>query len=167
MAVSVYPGSPWGKTTRHGRIEYRCDYVDSVTGRIINEVLYFASDPDATVLAGLAERMAEQVSSGPVLVLSAPPSGKTTVYTYCYDADGDPVSGVKIYVKLLKTTQSGSGAYTQTTLSSVSNGSGVASLLVPRGSHLRFQVKRADGPWVDFNGVDAETLQLPSFFGNV
>lgn len=55
MAISVHPKSPWGKTTRYNRVEYRCDYVDSITGRIINETLYFASDPDATVLAAVVE----------------------------------------------------------------------------------------------------------------
>jgi len=55
VAVSVHPASPWGKTTRRSRVEYRCDYIDSVTGRIINEVLYFASDPDATALAAVVE----------------------------------------------------------------------------------------------------------------
>lgn len=55
MTVSVHPNSPWGKTIRHGRIEYRCDYIDSVGGGIINETLYFSVDPDSVALAAVVE----------------------------------------------------------------------------------------------------------------
>ena len=120
-------------------------------------------DNAETMLAGIAARLAEQVPTGPVVVIPAPAAGQTTAWTMCYDETGEAEEGVSVSVKLIAAT--GSGAYDKAFITATSEASGLVSLAIPRGAGLQFSARRGTGPWTAFSGVDAETLALPALLG--
>ena len=122
-------------------------------------------DGAETLLSGIAERLAEQVPTGPVIVVPAPGAGQTTAWAMCYDSAGVVEEGVSISVKLVSATSGGS-AYDKAAITATSDAAGLVSLAIPRGADLRFSARRGSGPWTAFSGVDAETLELPALLGN-
>jgi hypothetical protein len=113
----------------------------------------------------IATRIAAQVVTGPVAVVPAPATNtQTTAWCYCFDKAGAPQQGVIITVGVYGATGN-LGAYSTVVGSATSNGSGVASLAIPRGAHLKFNVRRGDGMPVQFVGANVDTLQMPSFIG--
>jgi hypothetical protein len=58
------------------------------------------------------------------------------------------------------------GAYDTTVRTLTSNVDGLASGLIPRGASLLFKARRgANCRYVQFRGVDADTLALPTLLG--
>lgn len=123
-------------------------------------------DANSTQLAAIVERIEEQVASGPVAVIPAPSTEtSTTAWVYCYDTAGAPAAEVSIQIRMDSSGGSGS-AYTGEIAEYVSNQTGLVTAEIPRGAGLRFSARRgAMGKWIIFNGVDAETLSLPSLLG--
>lgn len=110
-------------------------------------------------------RIAAQVTTGPVAVVPAPPTNtQTTAWCYVYDEHGALDADVTISVAML-TTSGTVGAYSKVIATAVSNSSGVASVVIPRGTHLQYTVRRGNGDPVQFAGVNADTLQMPSVMG--
>lgn len=115
------------------------------------------------------ERMEEQVPSGPVIVEPPPPdAGQTTAWIQCLDENGAVEEGAKIDVRL-KRAESGATVYSYDTAvaSAESNASGLAYVAIPRSASLVFEARRDNGPWVEFDGEDADTLQLPIILGRM
>ena len=114
--------------------------------------------------AAIAARLAEQVPTGPVIVVPAPGAGQTTAWVMCADEAGAAMAGVEIYVQIASTTAA--GAYSMATQILLSDADGLAAGPIPRGTEHRFRVRRGtSGAWVPFAGVDATTLALPAIIG--
>ena len=121
-------------------------------------------DGAEALLAGIAARLAEQVPTGPVIVVPAPGAGQTTAWVMCADEAGAAMAGVEIYVQIASTTAA--GAYSMATQILLSDADGLAAGPIPRGTEHRFRVRRGtSGAWVPFAGVDATTLALPAIIG--
>ena len=119
----------------------------------------------AASVAALADRLAEQVPTGPVVVLPAPGPGQTVAWTMCYDEHGATETGVVIQIKLVQPAGAGL-ALDGAVIEAVSDGDGLAAAAIPRGAGLRFAARRGTvGPWTPFGGVDADTLALPALRG--
>ncbi len=116
----------------------------------------------------LYDRVYQVPGTGPVAVIPAPSHETQTVaYAYCYDANGTALEGVIITIQVIATTTTGGGAaYSGITVTAVSNALGVASVEIPRGTHITFRAKRGNGRWMQFTGVDADTVQIPYIVGH-
>ncbi len=122
------------------------------------------ADPINTILS----RIAEQVPSGPVVVIPAPDDPtKTRAWGYCYDANGDLAPGVAIQIWMdpARRAAAGHGAYSDEVLTAIADEDGLAQIDIPRGASLRFLMRRRAGVIVAFSGADADTLQLPMVVG--
>lgn len=122
--------------------------------------------PELASITAMEERMEEQVPSGPVVVVEAPPEEtQTTAWTICYGPDGAPEQGVVITITAIKAA-AGDGAFDSTPVTITSDATGLAQGQIPRGAGLGFTAKRGTtGTPVRFSGVDAETLELPTMLG--
>lgn len=121
-----------------------------------------SADVDAII-----DRIEEQVAEGPVLVVPAPSADtKTIAWVRCFDANGGLASGVVIQIAAYKAPTQGA-AYSGDIVELVSDEDGVAAGEIPRGVGLRFKARRGTtgNNWVRFDGVDEETLELPSLLG--
>ena len=115
--------------------------------------------------AAIAARLAEQVPTGPEIVVPAPGAGQTTAWVMCYDEAGLPEEGVPITIICVKATAGGAFDATPVVLTSDENG--LASGPIPRGVGLTFSAKRGTtGKPAKFAGVDADTLALPPLVGS-
>lgn len=122
-------------------------------------------DGAEAMLAGLAARLAEQVPTGPVVVLPAPAAGQTIAWVMCYGPSGAIESGVTISIFLSKTTED--GAFDAAAAVLTSDEDGLAQGPIPRGAGHTFKARRGkDGKLYTFAGVDADTLALPSLLGS-
>ena len=111
-------------------------------------------------------RLAEQVASGPVVTLPAPPTDyQTTVYGTCYDDDGSLKEGVTVTLSIDSAKQAGHGLYTKHERTDLSDANGLVTFSIPRNPALRFSLRVGEGQAVTFQGVDAETLELPIGIG--
>jgi hypothetical protein len=130
----------------------------------------YVEDSAGYLLAGMAERMEEQVEEGPVVVLPAPVPGQTVAYCMCYDEEGAIEAGVDINIQCMSASAAGpAAAYDGTIITLVSGNDGLATGPIPRGTHLAFDVWRGPRsrvrPPIRFTGVDADTLALPPHIG--
>lgn len=122
-------------------------------------------DGAEAMLAGIAARLAEQVPTGPVVVLPAPAAGQTIAWVMCYGPSGAIESGVTISIFLSKTTED--GAFDAAAAVLTSDEDGLAQGPIPRGAGHTFKARRGkDGKLYTFAGVDADTLALPSLLGS-
>jgi len=114
----------------------------------------------------MTARLAEQVSSGPVVVIPAPPDNtQATLWVRCYDKAGELAQGVEITVKAKAVTGTGS-AYDATPVTLVSDANGLASGFFPRGANITYEASRGQSSKsVAFAGVDADSLEMPSVLG--
>lgn len=120
----------------------------------------------ATDIGTIIDRIEEQVAEGPVLVVPAPSAATSTVaWVRCYDRHGAPEPGVVIQIRMDRVAGTG-GAYTSEITEYVSDEEGLVTAEIQRGAGLRFSARRgAMGKWINFDGVDDETLSLPSLLG--
>jgi hypothetical protein len=127
--------------------------------------------PALTAIAGvkgdtevLIDRLADQVPSGPVVVVPAPPGGtipKTVIYGYCVDASGAPKAGVTVYVQLTGLDASMPNViYDAAPATGTSDANGVFSVAIPRGAGAAYKLWTHAGKPVKLQGVDAESLQV-------
>jgi hypothetical protein len=116
-------------------------------------------------LSELHDRIVWQVPTGPVDVIPAPSSPtKTVAWAYCYDAHGAPTANIEVMIKLLD-AGAAKGAYAAQVVKALSNAAGIAILEIHRNPLARFHVRRGAGPWVEFSGVDADSIELPAVIG--
>lgn len=117
-------------------------------------------------LAAMAARLLAAAPVGPVLVLPAPPAATSTVaWVRCYDRHGAPEPGVVIQIRMDRVAGTG-GAYTSEIAEYVSDEDGLVTAEIQRGAGLKFSARRGSmGKWITFDGVDDETLSLPSLLG--
>jgi hypothetical protein len=116
-------------------------------------------------LAGIADRLAAQVLTGPVVVVPAPGAGQTTAWVMCYGPDGAIAPGTKIYIELQRTSAA-AGAFSTNNTVLLADDDGLASGPIPRGQNHLFIARRGTGgSTVRFYGVDADTLALPVLLG--
>jgi hypothetical protein len=109
-------------------------------------------------------RLEAQVPAAPVVVIPSPSTdAKTIAWTYTFDEEGTPETGVTVH--LWADGGSGHGAYSKVKLTATSNSEGVAYFEIPRNADLRFSLQRENGPVVRFSGVDSETFELPLVIG--
>lgn len=121
-------------------------------------------DGAEAMLAGIAARLAAQVTTGPVVVVPAPGVGQTTAWVMCYDETGLPEEGVEITVTATKSTHA--GAFDATPVVLTSDAAGLAQGAIPRGTGLSFTAQRGtSGRKVKFSGVDADTVAIPPLIG--
>ncbi len=114
----------------------------------------------------ILSRIEEQVASGPVVTLPAPPTDyQTTVYGFCYDDDGSLKEGVTVTLSIDSAKQAGHGLYTKQERTDVSDANGLVTFSIPRNPSLRFSLRVGDGQAVTFQGVDAASLELPLCVG--
>ena len=122
-------------------------------------------DGAEAMLAGIAARMAEQVPTGPVVVLPAPAAGQTIAWVMCYGPNGALEQGVTISIFLTKTTED--GAFDAAAAVLTSDEDGLAQGPIPRGAGHTFKARRGtNGKLYAFGGVDADTLALPTLLGS-
>lgn len=122
-------------------------------------------DGAEALLAGIASRLAEQVPTGPVVVLPAPAAGQTIAWVMCYGPNGAIEAGVTISVFLTKTTED--GAFDAAAAVLTSDEDGLAQGPIPRGAGHTFKARRGtNGKLYTFAGVDADTLALPALLGS-
>lgn len=117
-----------------------------------------------TRLENLEDRLAEQVPTGPVVVIPAPELGQTTIWSMCYQPDGTIEEGASITIRCIK-TDSANSTFDNTPITIVSNAAGLASGAIPRNPRLTFTAQRGDGKIVTFWGADADSIELPSLLG--
>ncbi|MDF9393859.1 MULTISPECIES: hypothetical protein [Methylococcus] len=128
-----------------------------------------ASDPTISGIASevqaINDRIVYNVPSGPVISIPAP-SGptKTVALAYCYDVHGAAVAGVEVVIRMRDAVGS-KGAYSAQVMKALSDANGIATLEIPRNPKARFDVRRGAGPWVEFSGVDADSIELPAVIG--
>ena len=121
--------------------------------------------PELAAVLAMETRMAEQVPTGPVIVIPPPGAGQTTAWIACYDETGKPEPGVTITITCTRSTAA--GAFDSAPVVLTSDEDGLASGEIPRGTGLTFIAKRGkNGAPVRFAGVDAETLALPTLLGS-
>lgn len=116
----------------------------------------------------LADRLAEQVPTGPVMVLPAPETGQTVAYVRCLSSAGAAESEVIVHVQMVRTRAGATGyAYSGDALVGESNADGLAAITIPRAPGAIFRAWRGDGGrQVTFAGVDAETVAIPDLLGD-
>jgi len=125
----------------------------------------YAEGSAGYLLSDLHERLEAQVADGPAVVVPAPAAGQTTAWCLCYDELGAPAAGVTLEIHCASSTAA-SGAYDVAPTRLASDANGLAAGPIPRGTALRFRVRRgASAKWVTFAGVDADSLALPSVLG--
>lgn len=115
-------------------------------------------------LENLEDRLAEQVPEGPVIVIPPPGPLQTTAWCMCFTEDGEPEKNVEIIITCLKATDN--GAFDSAPKILKSNVEGLASGTIPRGAGFTFSARRGNGKTIKFNGVDEETLELPTLLGS-
>lgn len=121
--------------------------------------------PELAAVLAMGTRMAEQVPTGPVLVLPAPAAGQTIAWVMCYGPSGAIESGVTISIFLTKTTEG--GAFDAAAAVLISDENGLAQGPIPRGAGHTFKARRGtNGKLYAFAGVDADTLALPTLLGS-
>lgn len=121
--------------------------------------------PELAAVLAMETRMAEQVPTGPVVVIPPPGAGQTTAWIVCYDETGKPEPGVTITITC--TRSNAAGAFDSEPVVLTSDEDGLASGEIPRGTGLTFIAKRGkNGNPVRFSGVDADTLALPPLLGS-
>ena len=114
----------------------------------------------------ILSRIEEQVASGPVAAVPAPPTDyQTTVHGTCYDDDGSLKAGVTVTLSIDSAKQAGHGLYTKHERTDISDANGLVTFSIPRNPSLRFSLRVGDGQAVTFQGVDAASLQLPLCVG--
>lgn len=116
----------------------------------------------------LADRLAEQVPTGPVMVLPAPETGQTVAYVRCLSSAGAAESEVIVHVQMVRTRAGATGyAYSGDALVGESNADGLAAITIPRAPGAIFRAWRGDtGRQITFAGVDAETVAIPDLLGD-
>ncbi|MGI2326057.1 MULTISPECIES: hypothetical protein [unclassified Methylococcus] len=128
-----------------------------------------AADP---TIAGIAsgvqainDRIVYNVPAGPVVSIPAP-SGptKTIAWTYCYDVHGALAAGIEVMIRMRDAVGS-KGAYSAQVVKALSGADGIATLEIPRNPKALFDVRRGSGPWIEFSGVDADSIELPAVIG--
>jgi hypothetical protein len=141
---------------------YRCSVLSGSTPLVVTDALF---DGSATVYAGDAPpTLSIYTPTTPAVTIPAPPSStQTTAWCYVYDKAGALADGAKITVSIYSVTGT-HGAYSSLIGEALSV-DGVASLSIPRGAHLKFNVRRGNGLPVQFSGADADTLQMPTVVG--
>jgi hypothetical protein len=98
-------------------------------------------------------------------VAAAPTNTQTALTLQCYDAAGLPAAGVIIHVKCRAATGTGD-SYSAAELTGTSGANGVVVINAPRGTGVSFKARRGDwGNWVEFSGVNAAELEMPSVLG--
>jgi hypothetical protein len=86
-------------------------------------------------------------------------------WCYCWDAHGAPEEGVEIHIRAAR-GGGGGNAYTVAAAIAVSDGNGVAAVEIPRDATLEFIATRGRrGVSARFQGVDADSLELPAILG--
>jgi hypothetical protein len=124
----------------------------------------------STAIQQLAGRVNVAVPELPAVTIPGPDNPeKTTAYVYCWDQYGDRLNGVKVYIALR--SADGNGSYSDAIAMGISSGTGeskgIATMTIPRGSHLGFGLRRGEkGPWVPFAGVNADTINLRGHIGS-
>lgn len=124
--------------------------------------------PELAMIDTMNTRMEAQVpGNSPVVIVPAPEATQTAAYARCWNANGAPAEGVTVTIQLLKTESGSAGdAYSSTPATSLSDQDGLAVVLIPRDANLTFQARRGTtGKWIKFDGVDAETMELPDLLG--
>lgn len=114
------------------------------------------------------DRMVTQVpGTGPVVSIPGPSDlSQTVAYAYCYDENGAPLEGVTVTIQIATTSMTGGGAaYSGAVVTATSNSDGLASVEIPRGTHITFRARRGNGRWMQFAGDDADTVQIPYIVG--
>lgn len=124
-----------------------------------------AIQSDAAMIQGIHDRIVWQVPDGPVAVIPAP-SGptKTIAWAYCYDVHGALAAGIEVVIRMRDAVGS-KGAYSAQVVKALSGANGIATLEIPRNPKARFDVRRGAGPWIEFSGVDADSIELPAVIG--
>lgn len=118
----------------------------------------------ANTVNQIYDKIVFQVPNGPVVTIPPPACSNTTIaWSYCYDGNGLPVSGMKFYIKLSEVLNTNiTGAYSADEITFESNNEGVAFTEIPRGSNFRFRVKSGKASqWIEFSGTNSEYLELP------
>lgn len=112
-------------------------------------------------VAGIQGRIAEQVTSGPVVVVPSPAEGQTTAWCMCYRGDGTLASNIPVEIWIEGAGKGGHGLFSSERRTVTADESGILSFAIPRNTLLRFALQAANGQKVSFQGVDADTLELP------
>ena len=121
--------------------------------------------PELSAVLAMETRMAEQVPTGPVVVLPAPAAGQTIAWVMCYGPSGAIEAGATISIFLTKTTED--GAFDAAAAVLTSDEDGLAQGPIPRGAGHTFKARRGtNGKLYAFAGVDADTLALPTLLGS-
>jgi len=136
---------------------------------LVNDILFDGSErlyssDSLPLIKSIYDRIVFTVPDGPAVTIPAPSSNNVTVaYSYCYDVHGVPVAGVPITIKLMEViTPLPYGSYLSDEFTFYSDQYGVAYSEIPRGTSFRFRTKSGkNGAWIEFRGVDADSLQLP------
>lgn len=134
----------------------------------VSSTLPSGAEAMLALVSAIKSRIEEQVSTGPIIIMPAPPTDtQTAVYARCWNPDGSAAEGATIYVRMLKTESGSDGdAYSSEPVIAISGSDGLATFNIPRGAGLTFQVRRGKtGKWVSFSGVDAEQMELPDVLG--
>lgn len=116
-------------------------------------------------LQAVYDRIVAQVPSGPVdFIPSAPTSGQTTYWAYCYNSEGSPVEGITHEFMVIE-TNGGTGSYTRTIQTEVSDSVGIVEFSGPRNPKLKMALRREGGDWIYFSGVNQPTYEMPVVLG--
>lgn len=132
--------------------------------RTITASGYTSSSATVVVTAGTSVGI--QLTANTVTPATDP--GQTNAYVTCYDATGAVDAGVVVTIELEKLDYSNTGTghgFSSAPSVGTSGNDGVAMIVIPRGSALRFKARRGTGTWFPFAGVDSGSLQLPDLVG--
>jgi hypothetical protein len=165
VALAV-PVDPATRTARQTQADTGVA-VWAAPSRTLTENLQPDLSPILADTAAILARIAAQVPDGPVVVVPAPGAINTTiVYGYALDNDNAIAAGVPFELLLVKTPGTTAPlSYPAGARKAVSDANGRYTFAVPRGTGVKFKVRRGNGSWIGLSGVDAESLALPELLG--